>query len=89
MANPNDFSSPHLFAEAVHREIQARKASTPPAAPAPAPTPGQEPLPENPLYYPAEVVRALGRERWRAALDAYDQRTGRGDPLAALRRRAR
>lgn len=64
---------------------------TPPASPsnsgAPAATPSVAALPDNPLAWPAETVRALGPVKFREALSAYDQRVGRGDPLHALRRK--
>lgn len=64
---------------------------TPPASPsnsgAPAATPTSAALPDNPLAWPAETVRALGPVKFREALSAYDQRVGRGDPLHALRRK--
>jgi hypothetical protein len=54
-------------------------------APQAAPSSGQ--LPENPMHWPADTVRKLGPEGFRKALDDYDARTGKGDPLRALRRR--
>lgn len=71
-------------------------AAAAPAAPAPtapsntgaaaaAPSSGQ--LPDNPLLWDAATVRKTGAVAWRKALEEYDARTGKGDPLHALRRR--
>lgn len=67
----------------------------PPTAPsntgAPAPTPGPSngQLPDNPLLWPPDVVRACSAMEYRDALDSYERRQGRGDPLHGLRRHNR
>jgi hypothetical protein len=64
---------------------------TPPIAPsntgAPAASPSGAQLPENPMLWPPDVVRKLGKEAVRKALDEYDANQGRGDPLRAVRRK--
>lgn len=65
-------------------------AVTPPIAPSntgtPAPNPSAAALPDNPLLWPPDVVRKTSAADFQKALAEYDARTGKGDPLRALRR---
>jgi hypothetical protein len=48
-----------------------------------APSSGQ--LPDNPLLWDSATVRKTGLVAWRKALEEFDARTGKGDPLHLLR----
>lgn len=96
--NPSDLGS--FVAEFIADFVPAKPAAAAPAAPvapptapsntgAPAPTPGPSTgqLPDNPLLWPAEVVKKMPLEEYRKALNDYDARAGKGDPLRHLRRK--
>jgi hypothetical protein len=84
------------YAPLAPRAAAAATATAAPAAPSPtAPSntgaataaPSAVQLSDNPLLWDAATVRKAGPVAWRKALEEYDARTGKGDPLHALRRR--
>jgi peptidoglycan hydrolase-like protein with peptidoglycan-binding domain len=95
--NPQDlgaFVSEFIADFVPAKTVAAVPVSAPVAAPIapsntgqPAPSPAQAQLPENPTQWPADVVRKMGPIEFRKALDAYDAKHGRGDPLRLLRRK--
>lgn len=94
--NPSDLGSfvTEFLADFVPAKPAAAAAIVPvapPAAPSntgpPAASPAGAQLPENPMHWPPDVVRKLGTEAVRKALDEYDAKHGRGDPLRAIRRK--
>lgn len=80
------------FARFSPQPVTSPATPAPPPAPStntgpPAAAPASKQMPENPLQWDPAVVRAMSVEDYRKALAEYDQRHGRGNPFAALRRR--